>query len=185
MSVKLYQSSIVLIQENVLEFYLHYHCPERDELSWAWGVTTQGDRVRKTFRKVIKFNWNRRAITMLSNAARIDGEEGLQAMIMLLAWGCHNTEMFSALVSLCEWNPPVSRVSSMRNTGNSMITLNLAWTGSWTNCQNIGIHRWTVDSPQKGPVTRQMFPLHDVIICRVVKPPLMIAFSCHDLTQCL
>ena len=27
-----------------------------------------------------------------------------------------------------------------------------------------GIHRWPVDSPQKGPVTRKMFPFDDVII---------------------
>ena len=27
-----------------------------------------------------------------------------------------------------------------------------------------GIHRWLVDSPRKGPVTRKMFPFHDVIM---------------------
>ena len=27
-----------------------------------------------------------------------------------------------------------------------------------------GIHRWTVNSPHKGPVTRKMFPFDDVII---------------------
>ena len=28
-----------------------------------------------------------------------------------------------------------------------------------------GIHRWSVDSPHKWPVTRKMFPFHDVIVC--------------------
>ena len=27
-----------------------------------------------------------------------------------------------------------------------------------------GIHRWPVNSPHKGPVTRKMFPLDDVIM---------------------
>ena len=27
-----------------------------------------------------------------------------------------------------------------------------------------GIHRWPVNSPQKGPVTREMFPFDDVIM---------------------
>ena len=29
-----------------------------------------------------------------------------------------------------------------------------------------GIHRWPVDSPHKGPVTRKMFPFDDVIILK-------------------
>ena len=29
-----------------------------------------------------------------------------------------------------------------------------------------GIHRWPVNSPQKGPVTREMFPFDDVIMCK-------------------
>ena len=29
-----------------------------------------------------------------------------------------------------------------------------------------GIHRWPVDSPHKGPVTRKMFPFNDVIMLR-------------------
>ena len=28
-----------------------------------------------------------------------------------------------------------------------------------------GIHRWPVNSPHKGPITRKMFPLDDVIMC--------------------
>ena len=31
-----------------------------------------------------------------------------------------------------------------------------------------GIHRWPVNSPQKWPVTRTMFPFDDVIMCRVM-----------------
>ena len=30
-----------------------------------------------------------------------------------------------------------------------------------------GIHRWPVNYPHKGPVTRKMFPFDDVIMCRV------------------
>ena len=29
-----------------------------------------------------------------------------------------------------------------------------------------GIHKWPVNSPHKGPVTRKMFPFDDVIMCR-------------------
>ena len=29
-----------------------------------------------------------------------------------------------------------------------------------------GIHRWSVNSPHKGPVTRKMFPFDDVIMIR-------------------
>ena len=28
-----------------------------------------------------------------------------------------------------------------------------------------GIHRWPVNSPHKGPVTREMLPFDDVIMC--------------------
>ena len=30
-----------------------------------------------------------------------------------------------------------------------------------------GSHRWPVNSPHKGPVTRKMFPFDDVILCRI------------------
>ena len=29
----------------------------------------------------------------------------------------------------------------------------------------MGIHRWAVNSPHKGPVTRKLFPFDDVIVC--------------------
>ena len=29
-----------------------------------------------------------------------------------------------------------------------------------------GIHRWPVNSPHKGPVTRKMFPFDDVVVCQ-------------------
>ena len=32
-----------------------------------------------------------------------------------------------------------------------------------------GIHRWSVDSPHKGPVTRKMFPFHDVVILPILR----------------
>ena len=31
-----------------------------------------------------------------------------------------------------------------------------------------GIHRWPVNSPHKGPVTRKMFPFDDVIMCMLL-----------------
>ena len=40
----------------------------------------------------------------------------------------------------------------------------------------MGIHRWPVNSPHKGPVTRKMFPSDDVIM--VSSPVLLLAFLC-------
>ena len=40
----------------------------------------------------------------------------------------------------------------------------------------MGIHRWPMNSPHKGPVTRKMFPFYDAII----KGPVMTQeFPCH------
>ena len=36
-----------------------------------------------------------------------------------------------------------------------------------------GIHRWPVNSPHKGPVTRRILPFDDVIICHSRPPPIM------------
>ena len=33
-----------------------------------------------------------------------------------------------------------------------------------------GIHRWSVNSPHKGPVTRKMFPFYDVIMIELLCP---------------
>ena len=61
------------------------------------------------------------------------------------------------------------------------VALNIDWyTVYWTVCSGAdqrkhqssaslafvrGIHRWPVNSPHKGPVTRKMFPFDDVIKC--------------------
>ena len=41
--------------------------------------------------------------------------------------------------------------------------------GNINSCASLvsvqGIHRWPMNSPHKGPVTRKMFPFDDVIIC--------------------
>ena len=37
-----------------------------------------------------------------------------------------------------------------------------------------GIHRWPVNSPHKGPVTRKMFPFDDVIMSRKTMTEMMI-----------
>ena len=42
-----------------------------------------------------------------------------------------------------------------------------------------GIHRWPVNSPHKGPVTRTMFLCDDVIVCCI-----WLATVSHDLQQC-
>ena len=51
-----------------------------------------------------------------------------------------------------------------------------------------GIHRWPVDSPHKGPVTRKMFPFDDVII-HVYRNPCfssyVLSFSHHLATRFL
>ena len=45
-----------------------------------------------------------------------------------------------------------------------------------------GIHQWLVNSPQKGPVTRKMFPYDDVIIMhRFVWPGLNVLIYCRNL----
>ena len=41
-----------------------------------------------------------------------------------------------------------------------------------------GIHRGPVNSPHKGPVTRKMFPFHDVIMCAV-----RLRFQCGQLSK--
>ena len=37
-----------------------------------------------------------------------------------------------------------------------------------------GIHRWPVNSPHKGPVTRNMFPFDDIIMQALATPPMFI-----------
>ena len=44
-----------------------------------------------------------------------------------------------------------------------------------------GIHRWPVNSPHKGPVTRKMFPFGDVIMSPLRWPTFMFIFSNRDL----
>ena len=44
-----------------------------------------------------------------------------------------------------------------------------------------GIHRWQVNSPHKGPVTRKMFPFVDVIMASTDKPVLSDNFFCYIL----
>ena len=46
-----------------------------------------------------------------------------------------------------------------------------------------GIHRWPVNSPHKGPVTRKMFPFEDVIMLPITLaaggyPPINLAWYC-------
>ena len=45
----------------------------------------------------------------------------------------------------------------------------------------LGIHRWPVNSPHKGPVTRKMLPFDDVIMymCRETGSSLVLAMACH------
>ena len=42
-----------------------------------------------------------------------------------------------------------------------------------------GIHRWPVNSPHKGPVTRNMFPLDDVVICDAYLFWCILRFGCQ------
>ena len=43
-----------------------------------------------------------------------------------------------------------------------------------------GIHRWPVNSPHKGPVTRKMFPFDDVIMMYIVR-----VLVCLGTEQCM
>ena len=48
------------------------------------------------------------------------------------------------------------------------------------------IHRWPVNSPRKGPVTRKMFPFNGVILCPNIIQYSHISkhiFSCTDITE--
>ena len=46
-----------------------------------------------------------------------------------------------------------------------------------------GIHRWPVNSPHKGPVTRKMFPFDDVIMICMLWTRLMLISDCYWLIQ--
>ena len=47
-----------------------------------------------------------------------------------------------------------------------------------------GIHRWPVNSPHKGPVTRKMFPFDDVIMYSLtVNPMLVYQISVNSFTE--
>ena len=51
-----------------------------------------------------------------------------------------------------------------------------------------GIHRWPVNSPHKWPVTRKMFPFHDVIMisCHLWTPKWLASIGrCVDISDCL
>ena len=47
-----------------------------------------------------------------------------------------------------------------------------------------GIHRWPVNSPHKGPVTRKMFPLDDVIMCNAKRVLMGFQTFAAELIQC-
>ena len=46
-----------------------------------------------------------------------------------------------------------------------------------------GIHRWPVNSPHKGPVTRTMFPFDDVIVIMRPSSSLIITYSVYTQVQ--
>ena len=108
---------------------------------------------------------------------------------LLLSWWCHQTETFSALLALCEGNPPVTFpsqrpvtqsfhytdviMSAMASqiTGVSIAYSNVCSGADQRKHQSSAslafvreIHRWPVNSPHKEPITQKMFPFDDVII---------------------
>ena len=46
-----------------------------------------------------------------------------------------------------------------------------------------GIHRWPVNSPHKGPVTRKMFPFHDVIMIHLCDGACLVFISVESFLQ--
>ena len=44
-----------------------------------------------------------------------------------------------------------------------------------------GIHRWPVNSPHKGPVTRKMFPFDDVIMINSIHPTMFHRWITEDI----
>ena len=93
-------------------------------------------------------------------------------------WWRNQMETLSALLALCvgihrssvtvtskwaRWRLKITRASSVCSTVCSAADRRKYLTPAPLACMR-GIHRSPVDSPQKGPVTRKMFPFHDVIM---------------------
>ena len=82
----------------------------------------------------------------------------------------------SALLALCAGNSPVTSEFPHKGQwrGALMFSASLAFVR--------GIHRWPVNSPHKGPVTRKMFPFDDVImgnVCNRLRQITMFYELCH------
>ena len=91
----------------------------------------------------------------------------IKSLLSMLAWYRNKSPIFIAQITKylfitatslwAQWRlkSPVSRLLLFRrrfkNTSKSLAFVR-------------GIHRWLVDSPHKGPVTRKMFPFEDVIM---------------------
>ena len=60
--------------------------------------------------------------------------------IMMVSWGRHQMETFSALLVLCEGNPPVASgfLSQRPVTRSFDVSLICAWTHSWANARDAG-----------------------------------------------
>ena len=75
-------------------------------------------------------------------------------------------------------------------TSDSTVYSNICWSKHQRKHQSpcyrpfvMGIHRWPVDSPHKGPVTRKAFPLHDVTMA-VANKLLRQLPRCSQITYC-
>ena len=87
-------------------------------------------------------------------------ETGACVLLLSLQWR-HNGAIASQTTSLSIVYSTVNSDADQRKHKSSM-SLAFVW----------GIHRWPVNSPHKGPVTRQMFPFDDVI---------MLCMECLDI----
>ena len=113
----------------------------------------------------------------------------LCAKITFIRWLHDDMEIFSTLLILCEGNPGPHAVSSHKGsimqhysdvimsvmasqvTGVPIVCPTVCSGGDQRKHQSSaslaclrGIHRWPVDSPHKGPITRKMFPFDDFIM---------------------
>ena len=86
-------------------------------------------------------------------------------------------------ISIQETHLKVSSVitvtSQLDTIGSQITSLTIVYSAVYSDADQIehqspaslafvwGIHRWPVNSPHKGPVTRKMFPFDDVIICEM------------------
>ena len=99
---------------------------------------------------------------------------GLNELTLKTLKLCHLLGM-SIFLRSCNYNDVIMSAMASQITGVSSVCPTVCSGANQRKHQRSapltfvrGIHRWPMDSPQKGPVTRKMFPFDDVIMHMVV-----------------